>query len=279
MSSSHAYDLEFEYRIKSEDGKIKWVYEIFQKVPGKGGKPDKYQGVVYDITEKKEAEGALTKMKESRIKEIHHRIKNNLQVISSLLDLQAEKFKDETVKEAFRESQNRVISMALIHEELYQEKNTETLNFAAYIRKLGENLFQTYRLDHPGISLQMDLKENVFLNVDTAVPLGIIINELVSNSLKHAFPGQKRGEIQIKLYKEEKSASKSEKDKEYEGTRLVLTVSDNGVGVPESINLKNPETLGLQLVSALVDQLDGELEFKRNNGTEFIIRISIAEDP
>jgi two-component sensor histidine kinase len=204
-----------------------------------------------------------------------------LQVISSLLDLQAEKFGDEKVREAFMESQSRIISMALIHEELYQEKNIESLNFAAYIRKLSESLFQTYRLDHPGISLQMDLKENVFLNVDIAVPLGIITNELVSNSLKHAFPEQKKGKIQIGLYEEGKISGRFENSecKETEGTKLVLTVSDNGVGISESIDLKNPDTLGLQLVSVLVDQLDGELEFKRINGTEFITRVTIAENP
>ena len=149
-NSRRAYDTKFEYRIKRKDGKIRWINELYQKIPGKNGKPDQYQGAVYDITDKKEAEEALNEIKEARIKEIHHRIKNNLQVISSLLDLQAEKFEDEKVREAFRESQSRIISMALIHEELYQERNMETLNFTAYLRKLSENLFQTYRLDHPG---------------------------------------------------------------------------------------------------------------------------------
>ena len=275
-NSRRAYDTKFEYRIKRKDGKIKWINELYQKIPGKNGKPDKYQGAVYDITEKKEAEEALNEIKEARIKEIHHRIKNNLQVISSLLDLQAEKFEDEKVREAFRESQSRIISMALIHEELYQERNMETLNFTAYLRKLSENLFQTYRLDHPGISLQMDLKEDIFLNVDTAVPLGIVINELISNSLKYAFPGQKRGEIQIKLYKEKEGESKSDKgeDKGCKGKKLVLIVSDNGIGISESVDMENPDTLGLQLVNTLVDQLDGKLELKRDNGTEFNIWFS-----
>ncbi|MHC1755680.1 MAG: PAS domain-containing protein [Methanosarcina sp.] len=288
-NSPHAYDTEFEYRIKHKDGRIKWVNELYQKIPGKNGRPDKYQGAVYDVTEKKEAEEALAEMKEARIKEIHHRIKNNLQVISSLLDLQAEKFEDEKVREAFRESQSRILSMALIHEELYQEKNTEALNFAVYIQKLSENLFQTYRLDHPGVSLKIDLEENVFLDVDTAVPLGIIINELVSNSLKHAFPGQKKGEIHIRLNKKVKSEIRSDidedkgfkdkrfEDKGFEGSGLYVSVSDNGVGIPETVGIETPDTLGLQLVSALVDQLDGELELKKDKGTEFIIRIHATE--
>ncbi|RXA21394.1 PAS domain S-box protein [Methanosarcina sp. MSH10X1] len=298
-NSARTHDTEFEYRIIRKDGKIKWIKELYQKIQGRGEKSDKYQGAVYDITEKKEAEEALNEIKEARIKEIHHRIKNNLQVISSLLDLQAEKFEDEKVREAFRESQNRIVSMALIHEELYQERNTETLNFAAYLRKLVENLFQTYSVGHPGVNLQTYFKEEVFLNVEIAIPLGIVVNELVSNSLKHAFPGRRRGEIEIRLSKEEKSESKSwtDEDKESEGkkledkkyedkeykqgcgiTELVLTVSDTGAGFPENVDIENPDTLGLQLVNALVDQLDGELELKTDGGTEFAVRLNIAEN-
>jgi PAS domain S-box-containing protein len=152
------------FRIIHKSGRIKWVQQTYQKIPGKDGKPDKYQGTVYDITENKEAEEALEKVEAARKKEIHHRIKNNLQVISSLLSLQAEMFKDrESIKdsavlEAFRESQNRVISMALIHEELYKDGGFETLNFSSYIERLVESLFQTYRLGNTDISLNMDLE-------------------------------------------------------------------------------------------------------------------------
>jgi two-component sensor histidine kinase len=144
---------------------------------------------------------------------------------------------------------------------------------------LSENLFQTYRLDHPRVSLKIDLEENVFLDVDTAVPPGIIINELVSNSLKHAFPGQKKGEIHIRLNKKVKSEIRSgiDEDKGFEGSGLYVSVSDNGVGIPETVGIETPDTLGLQLVSALVDQLDGELELKKDKGTEFIIRIRATE--
>ena len=167
------------------------------------------RGTVQDITERKKAEEALANIEIARKKEIHHRIKNNLQVISSLLDLQAEKFKnredikDSEVLEAFRESQDRVISMALIHEELYKGGGIDTLNFSPYIEELAENLFLTYRLGNTDISLNMDLEENIFFDMDTAVPLGIIVNELVSNSLKHAFTGRDKGEIRIKLRREE----------------------------------------------------------------------------
>jgi len=161
-------------------------------------------GVLKDITTQKETEATLAKISTSRKQEIHHRIKNNLQVISSLLDLQAEKFRgrkginDSEILEAFRESQNRVISMALIHEELYKGGELNTLNFSPYIQELSENLIRTYRLG-ADISLKMDLEDNLSFDMDTAVPLGIIVNELISNSLKYAFIGRDKGEIQIKL--------------------------------------------------------------------------------
>ena len=237
-----------------------------------------------DITKRKEAEEALTNIEIARKKEIHHRIKNNLQVISSLLDLQAEKFnnrediKDSEVLEAFRESQDRVMSIALIHEELHEGGGDNTLYFSPYLEKLVENLFQTYRLGNVDISLNMDLEENIFFDMDIAVPLGIIVNELVSNSLKHAFPGRDKGEIQIKLFKEEKAGnelSNGEEELIGKGAGYTLIVSDDGVGIPDKIDLENSDTLGLQLVNILVDQLDGEMELKRDRGTEFNIRINV----
>jgi two-component sensor histidine kinase len=245
--------------------------------------PVRNEGIAFvlDITERKKAEEALAKAEDARKKEIHHRIKNNLQVISSLLDLQAEKFTDAKVIEAFRESQNRVISMALIHEELYEGGGTDTLNFSEYIKKLAENLFQTYRLSGKNIYLCMDMEENTFINMDIAVPLGIIVNELVSNSLKHAFSGKDRGEIRIKLCRDENgefiSSKEESKSKVCESTSFILIVSDNGVGIPEDLNIEDLDSLGLQLVFSLIDQLDGELELKRNNGMEFIMRFKVTE--
>ena len=215
-------------------------------------------------------EKSLAKAEDARKKEIHHRIKNNLQVISSLLDLQADKFNDTKVVEAFRESQNRVISMALIHEELYKEEGTDTLNFSYYLKTLAENLFQTYRVSSNNIHLSMDLEENVLFNMDIAVPLGIIVNELVSNSLKHAFIGRDKGEIQIKLHREE--------GEDYKSASFILTISDDGVGIPENLDIENLESLGMQLVISLVDQLDGEFELKGNNGTEFTMRFTVTEN-
>jgi len=222
----------------------------------------------------------MAKAEDARKKEIHHRIKNNLQVISSLLDLQADKFEDENVREAFRESQSRVLSMSLIHEELYKGEGTDTLDFSAYLQKLAENLFQTYSLSSQNIRLYVDLEENASFNMDTVVPLGIIINELVSNSLKHAFQGRDRGEIRIKLRREENgkciNSIEDGKGECCKSISFILTVSDDGIGTPESLDLENLETLGFQLIASLVDQLDGELKLKRNNGAEFTIMFTVT---
>ncbi len=278
--SSGDYHAEIEYRIRTKDGKIKWMNEFHQKISAKNGSPEKYIGVIYDATEKKEIEKALEKIDTARQKEIHHRIKNNLQVISSLLELQADKFrnreniKDLEVLEAFRESQDRVASIALIHEELHECEKTDSLNMSLYLERLAENLINTYSIK-VDVSLKTDFRENIFFDMDIAVPLGMIVNELVSNSLKYAFLGRGKGEIEIKLFENKPD------DKEGQllgnSTKYTLIVSDNGCGIPENIDFKNSSTLGLQLVTILVDQLDGEIKLKRDRGTEFIICFGAEE--
>ncbi|MDQ1254630.1 MAG: hypothetical protein QG646_3900 [Euryarchaeota archaeon] len=186
--------------------------------------------------------------------------------------------KDSEVLDAFRESQDRIISIALIHEELHKVGGTDTLNFSSYIKKLVENLFHTYSLGNVDVSLNMDLEENILLDMDTAVPLGLIVNEMVSNSLKHAFPGRKTGEIRIKLFRTELnqySDIREETGFENRNIDLTLIVSDNGVGIPEIVDIENPETLGLQLIDILVNQLDGKIEQRRENGTKFILSLII----
>ncbi len=263
-----------------KDGKTIYVSIVLSPVFDIYGKLTAISFIVRDITKRKEAEETLAKIEIARKQEIHHRIKNNLQVISSLLDLQAEKFKDREhikdteVLEAFRESQDRVISMALIHEELYKGGELDTLDFSPYIKELADNLFLTYRLGAADIGLSMDLQENLFFDMDTSVPLGIIVNELVTNSLKHAFSGRDKGEIRIKLHREENGEYKNEGCK---SKIFVLSVSDNGIGIPENLDIEDLDSLGLQLIVSLVDQLDGEFELKRNNGTEFVIKFTVTE--
>jgi PAS domain S-box-containing protein len=231
---------------------------------------------VIQALQRKRGEKVMAEIDKIRIKEIHHRIKNNLQVISSLLDLQAEKFiykrisPTPEVLKAFKESQDRIISMALIHEELYKGGGDDTLDFSAYLRKLAENLFQTYIISSKNVRLCMNLEENALFDMDVAVPLGIIVNELISNSLKHAFLNRYGGEIRIRLRREEKN-------NEISKSLFSLTVSDNGKGIPDNLELENLESLGLQLVNILVDQLDGEIELKREHGTEFRITFNVAE--
>lgn len=262
------------------DGRVLDVYDLpFKDVDGSL----KVLEMDIDITERKKAEEALAKIEQVRIKEIHHRIKNNLQVISSLLDLQAEKFGNvEEVLEAFKDSQNRIASVALIHEELYQGKGTDNLDFAAYIKRLTQEFFSSYNLRKGDISLVLDLQE-AYLGMDTAVPLGIVVNELVSNSLKHAFPEGKNWKVSISLRKTEYF----DINKVNSGTgyicaeeskfQYILTVADNGKGIPEGIDLQTADSLGLQLVNALVEQIDGCIQLKRDKGTEFTIRFDSIE--
>jgi len=273
----------YEMKLMRKDGSSMWAFVSAKPFFNKDGELTGYLGMFTDITKRKEAEQALVDIEIARKKEIHHRIKNNLQVISSLLDLQAEKFKDrESIKysevlEAFKESQDRVISMALIHEELYKGGGLEKLDFSPYIEELTENLFHTYCLGNTDIGLKLNLENNVFFDMDVAVPLGMIINELVSNSFKHAFQDRKAGEIQIKLHREENGEYIKSIYENCKYTTFVLNISDNGIGIPESLKIEELDSLGLQLVTSLVDQLDGELELKRNNGTEFTIRFTVTE--
>ncbi|MHB8100784.1 MAG: histidine kinase dimerization/phosphoacceptor domain -containing protein [Methanosarcina sp.] len=276
-----------DYKIVSACGEERIVYSQGEVIFDEKNTPIRMRGTVQDITESKRAEEALANIEIARKKEIHHRIKNNLQVISSLLDLQAEKFKnkkdikDSEVLEAFRESQDRVMSIALIHEELHEGRGDDTLNFSLYLEKLVENLFLTYRLGVTYVGLNIDLEEGLFIDMDTAIPLGIIINELVSNSLKHAFSGRDKGEIRIKFYREKTrdciNGIEESTNEDFRSDSFTLTVSDDGIGIPESLDWENLDSLGIQLVASLIDQLDGKLELKRNNGTEFTIRFTVME--
>lgn len=301
--------VESEYRIQKKDGEVKWVREIIQKIPEEPENSGKFQGLIYDITERKMAEEALEKIDKIRVREVHHRIKNNLQVISSLLSLQAEKFDDKEVIEAFRESQNRVASIAMIHEKLHESESMDTLDFSDYLRNLTADLFSSYRVGNNNINLKLNL-EPVYLGMGTAIPLGIIVNELISNALKHAFPERREGEISINLCRIETFAARygipgqdkanpagnncpddnypnnyrdvqDYPDREehtgdryfkyYNNFNYILTVRDNGKGIPKEIDFQTTDSLGLQLVNILVEQIDGYIELKRYPGTEFTI--------
>lgn len=214
-----------------------------------------------EIVERTKAEALATqslKDKEVLLREIHHRVKNNLQIVSSLLDLQTKYIKDTEMLAMFKDSQNRLKTMALLHEKLYQSDNMAEIDFAKYLTNLIDHLYWSYCIDTSRISMETDI-DKATIGLDTAVPCGLIINELVSNSLKHAFKGGGGGRLYVSLHKLDKG-------------RFKLTVSDTGAGLPDGIDLKNAKTLGLRLVNALVvEQLDGTLEFDSNNGTSFRI--------
>ncbi|MEG4491276.1 PAS domain S-box protein [Microcoleus sp. D3_18_C4] len=221
------------------------------------------QGVVRDITDRKRDEDGIKASlaeKEVLLKEIHHRVKNNLQVISSLLKLQSRYIQDSHVSEMLKESQNRVRSMALVHEQLYQSKDLSNIDFAEYIQNLAHNLFQAYELHAEGVKLQTNIAPSS-LNIDTAVPCGLIINELVTNALKYAFKGQVKGKINI--------------DFTLDNNRVcVLTVSDSGIGFPQDLDYRKARTLGLRLVGSLVKQIRGKIELLETPGTTFRITFS-----
>lgn len=201
--------------------------------------------------------------KEVLLREIHHRVKNNLQIISSLLNLQSGYIGDRQALECFKDSQNRVRSMALIHEKLYRSENLAQIDFAEYIRELAGFLFRSHGAEARGIKLNIQADE-VFLTIDTAVPCALILNELVSNILKHAFPNGRKGTTWISV----------EVDPNH---RLTLSVADNGAGFPADLDFRATESLGLQLVNTLVDQLEGAIELIRQPGTTFKIRFTARQ--
>ncbi|WP_211290130.1 histidine kinase dimerization/phosphoacceptor domain -containing protein [Methanobacterium subterraneum] len=215
---------------------------------------------IRDITDLRNAEKKLKKSlkeKEILLKEIHHRVKNNLMIISSLLNLQSHYIKDKEALDVFRESQNRAKSMALIHERLYQSTDLKNIDFGDYIRSLTTDLYHSMVSDPGRVNLDLDL-EDVKIDINTVVPLGLIVNELVTNSMKYAFPDDECGHIKVELH--------------HEHENVVLRVSDNGVGFPRDVDYKNTNSLGLQLVNNLIIQIDGELELDNNQGTTFTIR-------
>ncbi len=220
-----------------------------------------YERARHEIADRQRAEERLhisLREKEVLLKEIHHRVKNNLQVVSSLLSLQAHAAQDATSPEVLRESQNRIKSMALIHEELYQSQDLGRVDFGEYVRHLTTHLFRAYQVNPGLIALHVSVSKDVKLGIDTAIPCGLIVNELVSNAFKHAFAGGRSGEVKVEL---ERNG----------GRQLILRVSDNGAGFPAGVDFRNTESLGLQLVTTLVDQLDGTIELDQEGGARFKI--------
>ncbi|MEH1780643.1 MAG: PAS domain S-box protein [Nostoc sp.] len=213
-----------------------------------------------DITEQKQAEEkikASLKEKEVLLKEIHHRVKNNLGIVSSLLQMQCRRTQDSVVTAILRDSQNRIASIALVHEKLYRSQDLADIDFAQYIPDLTTHLFDSYNVSSSQIKLKIQV-DGASLDIETAIPCGLIINELVSNALKYAFIGNRGGEIQVKFFQESDRT-------------LILIIRDNGVGLPENFDSNQAKTLGITLVQGLVKQLRGKLEIDSQQGTQFKI--------
>lgn len=221
------------------------------------------QSYLWDISDRKAKAGMITPeliKKDFLLKEINHRVKNNMAVISSLLDLQSKTVTDESVLTVLQESRNRIRSMSLIHEKLYVSTDMSKVNFADYIKELSFELFNLYNINVGLIKLKIDIKSTP-LELDYAIPCGLIINELISNSLKYAFEAGKPGEINIKF--------------EFKENEFVLIFKDNGIGFPQKIDFRKTATMGMQLICTLVEQLEGDIQLTRDKGTAFKITFSI----
>jgi len=220
-------------------------------------------GISRDITEQKHVEEALRSSlneKEILLKEIHHRVKNNMQIISSLINLQSDYATDEATVKMFEDSKNRIRSMALIHEKLYNSEDISLIEFSKYIKSLTSKLLEFYSSKTRLITINV-ISDNITMDIDSAIPCGLIINELVSNAIKYAFPNGNDGNITIRMHQK--------------GENHVLCVEDDGVGFPKDIDFMNPKTLGLQIVHTLTLQLGGNIELENNGFTRFRINFKV----
>ncbi|MDR4505994.1 MAG: ammonium transporter [Candidatus Scalindua sp.] len=251
-------------QVRTGDMSLRIPVEPFTEI---GQIAERYNWVM-DALQKEAAKTANSlKEKELLLREIHHRVKNNMQVMSSLLRLQTRNVTDEKTLEMAKESQNRIKVMALIHEKLYRSQDFANVEFNDYIKDLVNDLFLSYKVSSSDIELTMNI-DTISLGIDTAIPCGLIINELVSNSLKYAFPKGKAGEIRISLHRITGLTS----------DMFELIVSDNGVGISEELDLSNTQSLGLRLITNLAEnQLQGKIEIDRKQGTKFQITFKEAK--
>jgi PAS domain S-box-containing protein len=236
-----------------------------KKIPiyNKEGIPSYLLGISEDITERKQAEEQIKtnlKEKETLLLEIHHRVKNNLTIVASLLNLQANSMEDKRLKEALSDSQSRVQAMSAIHETLYQSENLSAIDMNIYLSKLSRDVAQNYSI---GSKINLNVKsENISIGAKQASPIGLIVNEMITNSFKYAFPENQEGEIKISLLKND--------------DQIELTYKDNGIGIPKGFDWQKADSLGLKLVKMLAEnQLDGSIDMESKNGTKFTIKFNI----
>jgi PAS domain S-box-containing protein len=250
---------QFEFPLRHPNGKALWL-QVFLNPVYMGEKLEEISCLAYDNTERKEIDRKVRdalKEKEVLLQEVHHRVKNNLQVISSILNLQSSYVTDPKTLEILQESQNRIKSMSFIHETLYRTIDFSSIDFSEYMRTLSNNLIQSYRLEDCQVHFTTDL-DPLTIHIDQAIPCGLIVNELISNALKYAFKGRKEGDLHLSLKRNNKT--------------VVMRVADNGVGLPEGFNYEKTDSLGVQLVYTLTEQIDGSIAVNTaSTGTEFLI--------
>jgi PAS domain S-box-containing protein len=248
----------YEFKACDRYGNIKDIFMRIALIPN----TKKIVVSLLDITKHKQAEENLRisfKEKEILLREVHHRTKNNLQVILSLLDLQSLTISGKKMLGGIKDIQNRIRSISLVHEKLYQSKDLSNVNLKDYIQEVTNALLKSYEGSKHRISLILDI-DNIFISLDTITTCGLIVNELVSNSLKYAFPDNRKGQIKIAL-------------RAKGGDEMELQISDNGIGLPEGLDFRNTKSLGLKLVQWLAeDQLEGKVRLKAEKGTDFLIK-------
>ena len=215
--------------------------------------------LIAELKDARDRANASLQEKEVLLREIHHRVKNNMQIISSLLRIQARTIEDKTTREMFQVGQNRIKTLALIHEKLYRAEDLAKINFSDYLEGLISHLLSVYRVPGTPINLKLDCT-GVYLDINRAIPCGLIINELVTNSLKHAFSPGNPGTLEIRM--------------EIHDGQYQLLIKDNGGGFPADKNFRKLETLGMQIVLDLIDQMNGTIDLDRQGGTEFKIFFS-----
>lgn len=252
-----------EYRLRRGDGEYRWMLETGVPRMSVDGEFAGYIGTCIDITERKLAEDSTRialEQREALLKEIHHRVKNNLQIVCSLLNLQSNAKGNKKVAPLLRACQFRVISIGLLHETLYRSRDLSKVEMLNYVRTLTDHLLRSYGVDSNTIAVTVEV-DQIGLNIETALPCGLIINELLSNSLKHAFPGGRPGVIHVEL--------RSNPDHTF-----TLRVKDNGIGLPPVGAIEEIRSLGLELIELFSEKLEGTAEFHRTEGTEFELRFA-----
>lgn len=247
-----------QFRVITSKGEIRWLHARTAPMFSAQGELVGHTGTIEDITSQKFVEDqmkASLQEKEALLKEIHHRVKNNLQIISSLIYLQAQRIDDPKVRQIFEDSQSRISSMALVHDSLYRSQDFACVNLSEYVQTLTSRLFHTYRIHPEAVNLVLEVAPEVVVSLEKAIPCGLILNELMTNALKHGFIGKETGEVTVSLTSHH--------------SQVFLTVENDGQHLPESFELQKISSMGLRLVNALVSQLNGQVTVEKNQKTRF----------